>query len=138
MKRLFPLVLLLAAPGCDTATATDVDGGGGAPGIQDPVAAEVVIVSAVRGRQGTNVWWITPEFENAGGAGEFYLHLQGVAVDPEGPLTECGLTQKIDVPAGWSGAGDFVIECARAPQYITVYSRGDGESEFRVTDEFCY
>lgn len=133
MKRALLLAALASMIGCDGSSSTGT-------GDQDSTAvpASVVVVDAVRGRQGENVWYITPDLQNEGGAGEFYIHVQGVAQDIDGPLTECGLTQTIGVAAGWRDTLDFVFECARAPQYLTVRTRDADSTDFRITDEYVY
>jgi hypothetical protein len=136
MRRLVLFAALVGLAGCDPASTPTIPT---PPTDDEPqVEAAVVIVGAVRGRQGTNVWYITPDLENEGGPGEFYIHAQGVSLDPEGPLTECGLTQKISVPAYWRDRVDYVIECPRAPQFLTVYTRSRGEEAFRETDYWVY
>jgi hypothetical protein len=105
----------------------------------DPAGpAEVLVVSAVRGRMEPTRWSITLEMKNDGGPGQFYLHLQAVSTTPAGPRTECGLTPERRVPAAWRETVAYVIECPRTPQWVTVYTRSDGEAEYRETDSWVY
>ena len=100
--------------------------------------AEVVVLTAVRGRLEPTRWSVSLDLENDGGPGEFYLHLQGVSAQPAGPRTECGLTPERDVPGAWRETVTYVIECPRAPQWVTVFTRSDGETEFRESDVWTY
>ena len=139
MKRAL-LLVALAVPvwlaGCSDASPTGSDGSDSGEMVAGP--ATVVVVAAIRGRQGENVWFISPDLKNEGGPGEFYIHVEGTSTDPAGPRTQCGLTQTIGVTAGWRDTVDFVLECPRAPQYLTVYTRAHGATDFRVTHEYVY
>lgn len=135
MKRILLLAVLVVVPAaCDGVLSTETNGGEDTPTGE----ASVVVVHAIRGRQDTAAWFITPDLKNEGGPGAFYIHVEGVPDGISGPRTQCGLTQTIDVAGGWRDTLDFVFECARGPQYLTVYSRNEGESEFEVTDEWVY
>jgi len=139
VKRALLLAALVgaaAAIGCDGDPSTPREGSGNP---QDTLpAAAVEVVHAVRGRQDTAAWWITPSMRNTGGSGTFYIKVEGEAVGIDGPRAQCGLTGNIDVPALWEAKMDFVFECERAPQYLTVYTRAQGETDFRITDEWVY
>lgn len=135
IKRVLLWALLLAIPAaCDGVFSTESGDGEDKP-MGD---ASVLVLDAIRGRQDTAAWFITPDLQNEGGPGEFYIHVEGVPEAISGPRTQCGLTQTIEVPGGWRDTLDFVFECPRGPQYLTVYTRNEGASEFRVTDEWVY
>lgn len=100
--------------------------------------ADVMVVSAARGRIEPTRWSVSLELENGGGPGRFYLHLQGVSTAAAGPRTECGLTPERAAPGGWHETVEYVIECPRTPQWVTVYTASDGEAEYRETDVWVY
>ncbi len=134
MKRVLLLAVLAGMVGCGKDTPTGENGQNSG----DTIPASVVVVQAVRGRQDTTTWYITPDLQNEGGAGEFYIHVEGSRVDIDGPRAQCGLTQTIAAPGGWRDTLDFVFECPRAPQFLTVYTRDADSTDFRITDEYVY
>jgi hypothetical protein len=136
VKRALFLAALVGLVGCDGDPFLAPAGDGTPQDSLGPAAVE--IIDAIRGRQSQSSWYITPDLENTGGPGAFYIHVEGVSIYPGGPRTQCGLTQTITVPAGWRKTLDFVFECAWPPQYLTVYTRAQGEDQFRVTDEWVY
>ncbi len=134
MRRVPVAFIALAALACESSPFFE-----NTPTEPEPApAAEVVVDAAVRGRIEPTRWSVTLDLRNDGGPGEFYLHLQGVSSAPAGPPTECGLTPERTVPGGWRETVAYVIECPRTPQWVTVYTRSDGEAEFRETDVWTY